>query len=158
MGIEIERKFIVTSGDYKKDAIGVLYRQGYLSITPEKVVRARIVDTKGFLTIKGPSIGNVRPEFEYEIPVSDAHQMLDTLCEKPIIEKYRYTTRWGGFVWEIDEFLGENQGLVIAEIELESENQEFPLPPWAGREVTGDSRYYNASLTRKPYASWKERA
>ncbi len=157
MGIEIERKFMVTSSAYKQDTVGVLYRQGYLAITSDKVVRVRVVGTKGFLTIKGPSIGNGRLEYEYEIPVSDAHQMLDTLCEGPIIEKYRYTTRWEGFIWEIDEFLGENQGLVIAEIELDSEDQAFPLPPWAGREVTGDPRYYNASLTRMPYSTWKKR-
>lgn len=158
MGIEIERKFLVTSNAYKQDAVGVLYRQGYLAITSGKVVRVRIADTRGFLTIKGPSIGSGRLEYEYEIPVCDANQMLNNLCEGPIIEKYRYTASWEGFTWEIDEFLGENQGLVMAEIELESENQEFPLPPWAGREVTGDSRFYNASLTRKPYATWKERA
>lgn len=130
--------------------------QGYLSTDPERVVRVRVAGEKGYLTIKGKSRGISRLEFEYEIPREDALQMLEKLALKPIISKYRYKVPYRGFVWEIDRFLGENEGLVIAEVELEDPSQIPPLPPWVGKEVTGDERYYNASLISRPYREWKE--
>ena len=127
--------------------------QGYLNSVRERTVRVRIAGGKGYLTIKGIRVGASRPEFEYEIPVEDAEMLLD-LCEKPLIEKNRYRVVEGDFTWEIDEFFGENRGLVIAEIELEHEDQEFSIPDWIGKEVTDDPRYYNASLIKNPYKTW----
>jgi len=112
-----------------------------------------VTDDKGFITVKGRGLG-VRPEFKYEIPAADANQMLRTICIQPIIEKTRYKTEVGGFVFEVDEFDGENAGLVVAEIELDSEQQDFPRPDWLGADVTEDTRYTNASLIRRPYRSW----
>jgi CYTH domain-containing protein len=155
MGIEIERKFLLTSTSWKEFAPGTSYRQGYLNSTKERTVRVRTIDDKGFLTIKGLSVGATRVEYEYEIPVADAEHLLDELCEKPLIEKNRYKIAHGGFVWEVDEFFGENKGLIVAEIELESENQSFDKPEWVGEEVTGDPRYFNSSLIKEPYSQWK---
>ncbi|MEN8798517.1 MAG: CYTH domain-containing protein [Flavobacteriaceae bacterium] len=155
MGIEIERKFLLTSTSWKELAPGTSYRQGYLNSTKERTVRVRTIDDKGFLTIKGLSIGATRVEYEYEIPVADADHLLDELCEKPLIEKNRYKITHGGFVWEVDEFFGENKGLIVAEIELESEDQSFDKPEWVGEEVTGDPRYFNSSLIKEPYTQWK---
>jgi CYTH domain-containing protein len=155
MGIEIERKFLLTSTSWKELAPGTSYRQGYLNSTKERTVRVRTIDDKGFLTIKGLSVGATRVEYEYEIPVADAEHLLDELCEKPLIEKNRYKIAHGGFVWEVDEFFGENKGLIVAEIELESENQSFDKPEWVGEEVTGDPRYFNSSLIKEPYSQWK---
>lgn len=133
---------------------GVLLRQGYLSSAPDRTVRVRIEDDKAMLTIKGRNRGATRTEWEYPVPVVDAQAMLDTLCERPVIEKYRYRISWQGMMWEVDEFLGENAGLVVAEIELESEQQEFARPEWVGEEVTHDPRYFNANLLRHPYSRW----
>jgi CYTH domain-containing protein len=155
MGIEIERKFLLTSTSWKQLAPGTLYRQGYLNSTKERTVRVRTIDDKGFLTIKGVSVGATRVEYEYEIPVADAQHLLDDLCEKPLIEKNRYKITHAGFVWEVDEFFGENMGLIVAEIELESEDQSFEKPEWVGEEVTGDPRYFNSSLIKEPYTQWK---
>lgn len=155
MGIEIERKFLLTSTSWKELAPGTSYRQGYLNSTKERTVRVRTIDDKGFLTIKGLSVGATRIEYEYEIPVADAEHLLDDLCEKPLIEKNRYKITYGGFVWEVDEFFGENKGLIVAEIELESEDQSFDKPEWVGQEVTGDPRYFNSSLIKEPYSQWK---
>jgi CYTH domain-containing protein len=155
MGIEIERKFLLTSTSWKQLAPGTSYRQGYLNSTKERTVRVRTIDDKGFLTIKGLSVGATRIEYEYEIPVVDAKHLLDDLCEKPLIEKNRYKITYGGFVWEVDEFFGENKGLIVAEIELESEDQSFDKPEWVGEEVTGDPRYFNSSLIKEPYSQWK---
>lgn len=153
MSQEIERKFLVV-GEGWRAAEGVLYRQGYLSTAQERTVRVRVAGDKGYLTIKGLGQGAVRPEFEYEIPLADANQMLDELCLRPLIEKKRYKVSYGGLTWEVDEFLGENEGLLLAEVELSSEDQPFDLPGWAGQEVTGDPRYYNASLVERPYREW----
>jgi CYTH domain-containing protein len=120
----------------------------------ERTVRVRTAGEKGFLTIKGISVGATRSEYEYEIPVSDANEMLDRLCERPLIEKIRYRVPHAGLVWEIDEFEGENRGLIIAEVELKDERQSVTLPGWVGREVTGDSRYFNANLVAKPFTTW----
>lgn len=152
---EIERKFRVKGDAWRSAGAGTLYRQGYLSTVPERTVRVRVAGQKGLLTVKGINRGAVRLEFEYEIPLADAHQLLDELCERPLIEKTRYTVDFGGLAWEVDEFAGENAGLIIAEIELDDENREIELPEWAGEEVTGDPRYYNANLIRNPYRRWK---
>jgi CYTH domain-containing protein len=119
----------------------------------ERVVRVRTINDKGYLTIKGLTVGASRMEFEYEIPRQDADLLLD-ICEKPLIEKTRFKVEEGGIVWEIDEFLGENQGLIVAEVELESENQEFPKPDWVLEEVTGDPRYFNSNLIKNPFKMW----
>lgn len=156
MGIEIERKFLIASDDWRGLAKGMDYRQGYLSTIKERTVRVRTVGEKGFLTIKGISIGATRAEFEYEIPAGDAHELLDELCLRPLIEKRRHRVPFGGLIWEIDEFFGENHGLIVAEVELEDENQLIELPPWIGEEVTGDPRYFNASLVEHAFSTWDE--
>ncbi|MGD8962463.1 MAG: CYTH domain-containing protein, partial [Desulfobacterales bacterium] len=135
MAKEIERKFRVKEGSWRK-AKGTRYRQGYLNSEKERVVRVRTINDKGYLTVKGLTVGASRLEFEYEIPRQDADQLLD-ICEKPLIEKTRFKVEEGGFIWEIDEFFGENQGLIVAEVELESEDQDFPRPDWVLEEVTG---------------------
>lgn len=152
MATEIERKFLVTGEDWRT-ANGIAYRQGYLNRDKERTVRVRIANNKAFLTIKGISTGATRAEFEYEIPVADAEQLL-LICDGPLIEKTRYLVQHAGMKWEVDEFHGENDGLIVAEIELESENQLFEKPIWAGREVTDDKRYFNSSLAVQPYTRW----
>ena len=152
--LEIERKFLVTNSNYKKDTTGLYYCQGYLSDTPERVVRVRIVENVAFLTIKGVGEGIIRPEFEYEIPLADARFLLDNLCLRPLIEKVRYKIHWDGLIWEVDEFLNENEGLAIAEVELPSENYPFILPDWVGKEVSFEERYYNVNLLKNPYCNW----
>lgn len=155
MGKEIERKFLVIGEAWRGLAQGTLYRQGYLNSAKERTVRVRTVGDKAFLTIKGLTVGASRVEYEYEIPFEDGNFLLDNLAEKPIIEKKRYRIPQGKFVWEIDEFFGENQGLIVAEIELESEDEAFDRPEWAGQEVTGDPRYFNSNLIRHPYTRWQ---
>jgi len=155
MGREIERKFLLSGDGWRGLAEGVEYRQGYLCASKERTVRVRIAGDKGFLTIKGATTGAARSEYEYEIPVAEAREMLDTLCPQPQIEKKRYTIPFRGCTWEIDEFFGRNQGLIVAEIELESEEQSFERPDWIGREVTGDPRYYNAALCTEPFTTWQ---
>jgi len=156
MAKEIERKFLVRGEVWREKAEGLSYRQGYLSTEKERTVRVRTIDSKGFLTIKGINVGATRNEFEYDIPVEDANQMLDELCLKPIIEKKRYQIEHGGFIWEVDEFFGDNEGLILAEIELESENQSFETPSWIAEEVTGDPRYFNSNLIAQPFSSWEK--
>lgn len=152
MGTETERKFLVVSDGWKAGAVGIPYRQGYLSMKP--TVRVRIAGDRGYLTIKGPPRGMSRTEFEYPIPLEDATVLLDTLCQKPLIEKTRYRVLHAGQTWEVDVFEGENQGLVVTELELKSEHTPFDLPNWVGQEVTDDPRYANASLVRHPYSEW----
>jgi len=154
MATEIERKFLVVGEEWRQMASGRRYRQGYLSTDPSRAVRVRTVGDQGFLTIKGATRGATRREYEYAIPVQEAEAMLDGLCLRPLIEKVRYTIVFQGRVWEVDEFLGENAGLVIAEVELESEGQAVALPAWIGKEVTDDPRYYNASLVHAPFTRW----
>jgi adenylate cyclase len=154
MGIEIERKFLVNGEAWKDLATGTTYRQGYLSSEKERTVRVRTINDKGFLTIKGLTRGASRAEFEYDIPADDANQLLDELCLKPLIEKKRYKIQHDGLIWEVDAFFGENDGLIVAEVELESEDQVFTKPEWVGAEVTGDPRYYNANLIANPYKNW----
>jgi CYTH domain-containing protein len=151
---EIERKFLVAGEDWRALAPGTRYRQGYLSTVKERTVRVRTIDDKGFLTVKGISVGATRSEYEYEIPVADADEMLDDLCEQPIIEKNRYKIPLGDVTWEVDEFLGVNDGLIVAEVELQSEDQSFPKPDWIGEEVTDDPRYFNANLIARPFSTW----
>ncbi|MBU1106076.1 MAG: CYTH domain-containing protein [Candidatus Riflebacteria bacterium] len=155
MGKEIERKYLVKSTEWKKLAKGTSYRQGYLSTVKERTVRVRTIDAKGFLTIKGITIGASRAEYEYEIPAADADAMLSNLCEKPLIEKNRYKINYAGLVWEVDEFFGDNDGLIVAEVELTSEDQKIELPTWVGEQVTSDPRYFNSNLTKNPYKNWK---
>lgn len=155
MAQEIERKFLLANEGWRGLAEGIAYRQGYLCAGKERSVRVRIAGDRGFLTIKGATIGAARSEYEYEIPVTEAREMLDTLCPQPQIEKKRYTIPYRGFTWEIDEFFGLNQGLIVAEIELDREDQPFERPNWIGEEVTGDARYYNAALCAAPYTTWK---
>jgi CYTH domain-containing protein len=153
MATEIERKFLV-SGDEWRTATATHYCQGYLNRQAERTVRVRIAGEQAFLTIKGPTRGASRSEFEYSIPVEDAQQLLQ-LCQRPVIEKFRRVIEHAGMLWEVDEFLGENQGLVIAEIELQKEDQTFELPTWIGAEVTDDKRYYNSNLSAHPFSQWK---
>lgn len=152
MATEIERKFLVVDDDWRKGP-GIEYRQGYLNRDKERTVRVRIAGDKAFLTIKGISIGASRAEFEYAIPLADAAQLL-LICDGPLIEKTRYIVQHAGMTWEVDEFHGANDGLIVAEIELQSENQTFEKPAWVGREVTDDKRYYNSNLSIQPYANW----
>ncbi|MCP4409408.1 MAG: CYTH domain-containing protein [Gammaproteobacteria bacterium] len=154
MGTEIERKFLLKGGSWRSMAQGTKYRQGYLNSHKNRVVRVRTIADKGYLTIKGITSGATRVEFEYEIPEDDAGAMLDDLCEKPLIEKNRYKIDFAGFVWEVDEFFGENMGLIVAEIELEAEDQPFEKPEWVGDEVTGDPKYFNSNLVINPYLKW----
>lgn len=154
MGREIERKFLLAGDGWRSLAEGVPYRQGYLCASQERTVRVRIAGGRGVFTVKGPTQGATRSEFEYEIPVADAREMLDTLCPEPQINKNRYTIPFAGMLWEVDEFFGANQGLIVAEIELESEEQPFSRPDWIGAEVTLDSRYSNAALCVAPYTTW----
>src|SRR5205085_1843817 len=139
------RKFRVDLTRWKPQNAGTLYRQGYLSSHAQRVVRVRLQGDRAVLTIKGPNRGVSRAEYEYEIPAADALQLLE-LCEQPLIEKTRHTEEHGGLVWEIDVFHGANQGLVVAEVELTSEDQPIDRPPWVTDEVSGDPRYYNSNL------------
>ena len=153
---EIERKFLVRNDGYKVGASHTEYRQGYLCVDADRTVRVRAAAGKGYITVKGRTQGCTRAEYEYEIPLSDARQMLDTLCRKPLVEKTRYRyTGSDGKVWEIDEFKGVNEGLVVAEIELQSETEPFARPDWLGDEVSSDPRYYNSYLSEHPYNEWK---
>jgi len=154
MPVEIERKFLVRGDGWRALGAGMPYRQGYLSTIPERSVRVRLVRNKGYLTIKGLAVGVTRAEYEYEIPADEAGELLDKLCEQPLIEKTRYRVECNNLTWEIDEFAGDNAGLIVAEVELEKEHQAIALPDWIGQEVTGDPRYYNASLVSNPYSQW----
>ena len=155
MGREIERKFLVKGEAWRGLAQGVPYCQGYLCRAKERTVRVRLAGNKAFLTIKGLSVGASRAEYEYEIPVADARAMLDELAEGPLIEKIRHKIPYAGLIWEVDEFLGDNAGLIVAEVELDSEEQPFDKPDWAGEEVTNDARYVNSNLTRCPFRQWQ---
>ncbi len=157
MKTEIERKFLVV-GDSWRDAAdgGRLCEQGYISSDSEHAtVRVRVLGSKGFLTLKGPTKGISRSEMEYEIPVKEADYMLRNFCGDRVISKTRYLLELNGLRWEIDEFSGENQGLIIAEIELETEDQLFEKPDWLGEEVSFDPRYFNAALAQNPSSNWK---
>ncbi len=151
---EIERKFLVDRALWTPQGTGEHLVQGYLSSHAERVVRVRIAGDSAKLTIKGVTTGITRTELEYDVPLPDARLMLDTLCERPLIDKHRHTETVAGRTWEIDIFHGDNDGLVLAEIELESESDFFEVPAWAGPEVSSDARYYNANLLKAPFKSW----
>jgi adenylate cyclase len=155
MGIEIERKFLVTGDAWRLGITGVSYAQGYLAHGAGMTVRVRTAGEQAFLTIKGPVTGISRSEFEYPIPTEDALEMLQ-LCEGPIVQKTRFRIPYAGHLWEVDEFAGPNAGLVLAEVELLSPEEPVVLPPWIGREVTGDIRYYNSRLSVHPFQHWAE--
>lgn len=153
MGIEIERKFLVVGEAWKQGLTPKHLSQGYLNRDKQRTVRVRIAGQQAWLTIKGESRGASRVEFEYPIPVEDAQQLL-ALSDGPRVEKYRWRVPHGGLVWEVDEFLGDNAGLVVAEVELSAEDQAFDLPAWAGADVTADARYFNSSLASRPFKDW----
>jgi adenylate cyclase len=155
MATEIERKFLVVDDSWNFGVIGTRYQQGYLSVGPGPSVRVRLAGDQAWLTIKGHTQGFTRLEFEYPIPVEDARELLP-LCLSGMISKTRYRVDVSGHSWEIDVFDGDNAGLVIAEIELQDEQEAFAKPAWLGREVTGEARYYNASLSQNPYCNWKD--
>lgn len=154
MAKEIERKFLVKTAAWKPQNEGIHFKQGYLNTQKERVVRVRIEGDKAKLTIKGVTTGVTRSEFEYVIPVEDASLLLDNLCEKPLIDKHRHAEVHGGKTWEIDVFHGDNEGLVVAEIELKSETETFVRPNWAGEEVSSDPRYFNSNLLKNPFKNW----
>jgi adenylate cyclase len=158
MRLEIERKFLPAADGWRAAVSGSrLYRQGYLCADAARSVRVRIAGDAACLTIKGACSALARLEFEYPLPTEDAGLLLERLADKPLVEKIRHTVPYGGLIWEVDEFLGANQGLILAEVELASEDQDFARPDWVGREVSGDPRYYNANLAKHPYLSWKDR-
>ncbi len=154
MGVEIERKFLVSGQGWEAGATGTRFCQGYLSTDPDRVVRVRLAGQQAWLTIKNRPEGAVRAEYEYPLPPADARELLDGLCHRPLIDKTRFRVLHAGTLWEVDRFHGDNQGLVLAEIELDSADQHFERPPWLGQEVTDDPRYGNSSLVRHPYTTW----
>jgi CYTH domain-containing protein len=155
MPVEIERKFLVT-GDTWRHGKGIRLCQGYLNREKERTVRVRLAGERAYLTVKGPTNNVTRAEYEYEIPFEHAVEML-RLCDGRIIEKNRYTVNYSGLRWEIDEFCGENRGLILAEVELQSPDQVFEHPHWLGQEVTHDPRYFNSNLSTFPYSTWTDR-
>jgi CYTH domain-containing protein len=155
-GTEIERKFLVSSHGWRRGVQGAFCRQGYIVACDDHVVRVRVLGEKAYLTIKGRKTGLSCPEYEYPLPLADAQDMLERICLRPFIEKNRYTLDFNGVVWEIDEFVGENKGLVVAEVELEQEHQVIELPAWVGREVSYDPKYWNINLMKYPYSRWPE--
>ena len=157
MPVEIERKFLLKNDSWKKNPTETHYDivQAYLNKEGENTVRIRIAENNAFLTIKSRTKGITRQEFQYKIPLEEAYELLK-LSQTPIIEKIRYEIEYAGMKWEIDEFLGSNKGLYIAEIELESENQLFEKPEWLGQEVSSDKRYYNSYLADRPFSEWED--
>jgi len=153
---EIERKFLVLGSDWHT-ANGTRICQGYLNRHKDRTVRVRIAGEQAYLTVKGATKGNTRAEFEYQIPLQDAEQLL-ALCDGPTIEKVRHKIPHGAHLWEVDEFMGQNAGLVVAEIELASEDEVFYKPHWVGREVSDDSRYFNSQLATNPFCNWRDQA
>ena len=155
MALEIERKYLVVNDKWKPFAVSeTLMKQAYLLASPDLSIRVRVAGEQAFLTIKGATEGITRSEFEYPIPVADAEQMLTGLVQGSVIDKVRFRVRCGEHIWDLDQFHGDNQGLVVAEIELASEDEAFERPDWVGQEVSDDPRYYNASLARHPYCEW----
>ena len=154
MAQEIERKFLVADPSFLKPLTGSQIKQGYIAGKERSAARIRIRDSGAFLTLKSETRGITRSEFEYEIPLADAEEMLETLCAPPHIEKTRYVVEWKRHTWEIDVFHGGNEGLIVAEIELATADQAFEKPPWLGREVSQDARYFNSNLAHCPYGDW----
>jgi adenylate cyclase len=156
MGTEIERKFLLKSDAWRSQGVGKFYCQGYVTKSTGVTVRVRVVGTQGYITLKGRAENAVRPEFEYEIPVDDAQEMLNLWCHPRIVEKIRYRIPMGDVVWEVDEFQGFNLGLIVAEVELRSAHQVIDLPDWVGQEVSEEDRYYNSNLALYPYSLWTQ--
>lgn len=156
MPLEIERKYLVDLEKLGTLENGNRIKQGYLSTNKDAVVRVRVKNDKAYLTIKGSNIGATRLEFEYEIEVVEANEMLDKLCQKPVIDKTRYLIDYENHTFELDIFYGDNDGLVVAEVELLDENETIKLPSWIKEEVTSDERYYNSNLMKNPYKNWKK--
>ncbi len=154
MGTEIERKYLVSSEAWRPGYESRRLRQGYLAVGPPASVRVRVSGSKAYLNIKQSTLDISRDEFEYPLPVEDAEFMLANLCQGRLVEKMRHLVRFGGLVWEVDIFEGANAGLVVAEVELERADQPVELPPWVGREVSGEARYLNSSLAQRPYSEW----
>lgn len=155
MAMEIEHKFLLKDDSWRGEITqSTLFKQGYLSNTPLSSVRVRVSDEQAWINIKSATIGTQRQEFEYAIPMADGLELLATLCHKPLIEKTRHLLTHNGHVWEIDEFFGENAGLIVAEIELSTVGEAFDKPTWLGEEVTHDVRYYNNNLCQQPYRNW----
>ena len=154
MALEIERKFLIDREKIENLENGYKIKQGYIQTKDKTVVRVRVKAKEAFLTIKGENIGATRAEYEYAIPLNDANEMLDTLCTKPIIDKTRYLVQHKNHTWEIDIFHKENEGLIVAEVELESENEIVEFPNWITKEVTNDTRYYNSNLLERPFSKW----
>lgn len=155
MGMEIEKKFLLKSDEWKSyNPVGIVMKQGYIPTSNRSSVRVRIAGDTAYVTLKSPVKGISRNEFEYEIPIEDAESVLSSICVKPYIEKVRYKIKHGNHLWEIDVFDGDNNGLVLAEIELKHENETFLIPNWIGEEVTGNFMYYNSNLAKYPYKEW----
>ena len=155
MATEIERKFLLVSDEWRAlDRHSESFRQGYLNSSKRASVRVRIADGQATLNIKGMTIGVQRPEYEYDLPLQDASELLEQLCERPLIEKTRHFVEFGGKTWEIDEFHGDNQGLIVAEVELDAADETIIMPTWAGKDVSHLPRYYNVSLTQHPFSQW----
>ncbi|MGJ0486302.1 MAG: CYTH domain-containing protein [Methylomicrobium sp.] len=157
MALEVEHKFLLANEDWRQEIeCSEIFRQGYLSSQPTSSIRVRICEHRAWLNIKSATIGTHRLEYEYEIPLADGQEILTHLCRKPLIEKTRHYVRHGNNLWEIDEFEGANQGLIVAEIELDEIGQSFEKPTWLGAEVTDDLRYYNNNLALHPYSEWRD--
>lgn len=154
MGVEIERKFLVSGDDWRDGATSAVIRQGYLCTQQRTVVRVRRFGKEAFLTVKGEKQGLARAEYEYPIPAADADEILDLLCQRPLIEKTRHTLNFKGLTWEVDEFAGDNAGLIVAEVELTSAEETIVVPPWAGRDVSDDPRFLNVNLVARPLRTW----
>ena len=157
MAQEIERKFLIDPDKLDDLNCGITIKQGYVPTSDNTAVRVRIMGDQAFLTLKGENRGAVRTEFEYEIPVSDAEQMLAELCSGPKVDKTRYLITHDKHLWELDIFAGDNLGLIVAEVELSSETEEVKLPDWITQEVTGDPKYYNSNLLENPYSNWTDK-
>lgn len=157
MALEVEHKFLLANDGWRNEVDRTVhYKQGYLGGGPLNSVRVRISDSHAWLNIKSATIGTSRQEFEYEIPLADANTILDELCRKPLIEKIRHFVHHHGHIWEIDEFMGDNAGLIVAEVELSQIGESFAKPAWLGAEVTDDLRYYNNNLSQNPYKNWNK--
>ena len=154
MAKEIERKFLIDISGIESIGSGSRIKQGYISTTDNTAVRIRVTGADAYLTLKGENQGATRPEFEYEIPIEDANEIIKELCSGPVIDKTRYLVEYGSHTWEIDVFHGDNDGLIVAEVELESETEEVDLPKWVINEVTGEVKYYNSSLLDNPFNKW----
>ena len=156
MALEIERKYLIDLEKIGTLENGIRIKQGYLSTNKEAVVRVRVKNDKAYLTIKGSNSGIARLEFEYEIPLNEANEMLEKLCQKPVIDKTRYIINHENHTWEVDVFYGDNEGLVVAEVELSSEDEHINFPIWVKEEVSLDDRYFNSNLMKLPFKDWEE--